>query len=332
MDQGPARGLTRHRVCGPHQSLACYRPQSPVCEVLASCHPQPVDLSTLSAHAALPAPNQGRAPPVPTPSATTSRGPAEGGLPHLGPTNPRCPHSDACAADCVTVPGEGSGFVGQRVPLLGPQIGCPPSPVFPEIWRCAWARCLPWFARRPASRALDPDTCASGKQRPAPAEGRAALPPGPASSCPEGLLHPSWGQGSGAGPWAAGSQKPARTAWLGLSLQAGLLGPSHRLWGWEAVSLEVSLPHLNACGRICTSPMGTSQEAKQQPGLPEATWGSGLRGPPGTCLCVRTVTGEAGKGHGEPQTGQPYGFPSPVGRSPAQGRPTPLSSLFSCCS
>lgn len=279
MDQGPARGLTRHRVCGPRQSLACYRPQSPVCEVLASCHPRPIDLSPLSAHAVLPAPSQGRASPVPIPLATTSRGPAEGGLPHLGPINPRCPRLDACTADCVTVPGEGSGFVGQRVPLLGPQIGCPPSPVFPEIWRCAWARCLPWFACGPASRALDPDTCASGKQRPAPAGGQ--CPPPRPVLCPHALrgssLRPG-GRAAGAGPWGSWAPEATRTGRLGLSLQAGLLGPSHRLWGWEAVSLEVSLLHLNACGRICTSPMGTSQETKQWPGLPEATWGSGLAG------------------------------------------------------
>lgn len=50
----------------------------------------------------------------------------------MGPANPRRPHLDACAVGCVTVPGEGSQFVRQRVPSLGPQIRCPPALCVPR--------------------------------------------------------------------------------------------------------------------------------------------------------------------------------------------------------
>lgn len=199
--------------------------------------------------------------------------PLKGGLLHLGPTNPRCPHLDACAADCATVPGEGSGCVGQRVPLLGLQIGCPPSPVFPEIWQCAWARCLPWFACGPVSRALDRTHAPVGSYTQRRPEGRGDSPPqSPVSSCPEGLLHPSWGQGSGS--WALGQLDP-RSHWgLDGCVSASRLAswvPPTGSGEWEAVFLDGA--HLGTALPAAPQPCDVSW--KRRNARPLATCPSG---------------------------------------------------------
>lgn len=50
------------------------------------------------------------------------------GAPPFGTYKPEMPSFEMPGtADCVTVPKDSSGIVGQRVPYLGPQIGCPPA-------------------------------------------------------------------------------------------------------------------------------------------------------------------------------------------------------------
>lgn len=170
-------------------------------------------------------------------------------------------------ADCVTVPRDGSGFVGAEGPVVGapdrvspcllcaPKTGCAPGPAAGADLHA-----------RPVFSGLDPDTWCqrevTSQTRGPTGAGWGLFPPvspHPASSCPDGTdtaappLPPLSVLGSrGRGSWAlltAGSpvgSQPLDPTWV-------LGTPTHGLWGMGSSPEVVTL---NAHRHICKNPTG----------------------------------------------------------------------------